>query len=56
MIHEPISFSNKSGLNPDGKDKSLSIMYRTPNMHQEVTGASLIAASKKCNTNFKSSF
>ena len=30
MIHETISFSYKFGLNPDGEDKSLSIMYWIP--------------------------
>ena len=47
MIHETISFANKFGLNPGGKDKSLSIMYWTSKMHKEVIGASYIAASKK---------
>ena len=56
MIHETISFSNKFGSNPDGKDKSLPIMYWTPKIHKEAIGASFIATSKKCNTNFRSSF
>ena len=47
MIHETISFSNKFGLNPEGKDKSLSIMYWTSKIHKEAIGASYIAASKK---------
>ena len=47
MIHETISFPNKFGLNPEGKDKSLWIMYWTSKMHKEAIGASYIAASKK---------
>ena len=33
IIHENISISNKFGSNPDGKDKSLPIMYWTPKMN-----------------------
>ena len=46
MIHETTSFSHKFDLNPEGKDKSLSIMYWTSKMHKEAIGASYIAASK----------
>ena len=46
MSHETISFYNKIGLNPDGGDKSLPIMYWTPKMHKEAIGARFIVASK----------
>ena len=36
------------GLNPDGKDKPLPIMYWTPKMHKEAIGARFIVVSKKC--------
>ena len=50
MIHEAISFFNKFGLNPDGKDKSLPIMYWKQKLHKEVIGARFIIVSKKCST------
>ena len=34
------------GLNPDGKDKLLPIMYWTPKMHKEAIGARFIVVSK----------
>ena len=35
------------GLNPDGKDKSLPIMYWTSKMYKEATGAHFNVVSKK---------
>ena len=46
MIHETVFFYDKFGLNPDGGDKSLPIMYWTPKMHKEAVGAGFIVASK----------
>ena len=50
VIHETISFFNKFGLNPDGKGKSLPIMYWTQKMHKEVIGTRFIVVSKNCST------
>ena len=46
MIHETISFFNKFGLNPDGKDKSLAAMYWKHKMHKEFICAHFIVVSK----------
>ena len=46
MIHETISFFNKFGLNPDGKDKSLAAMYWKHKMHKEVICAHFLVVSK----------
>ena len=51
MIHETISFFNKFGLNPDGKDKSPPTMHWKQKMHKEVIGASFIVVSKSAAQN-----
>ena len=50
IIDDNISFSNTFGLSPSENDKSLPIMYWTPKMHKNPTGARFIIASKKCST------
>ena len=52
MIHETISFFNKFGLNPDGKDKSLQTIYWKQKMRKEVFGTRFIVVSKSAAENF----
>ena len=51
MIHETISFFNKFGLNPDGKDKSLQTIYWKQKMRKEVFGTRFIVVSKSAAEN-----
>ena len=39
-------FSNEFGLNPEGKDKSLPIMYWTNTLHKEPIRVRFIVSSK----------
>ena len=48
-------FSDKCGMNPDKKGKSLPIIYWTSKTRREPIGVRFLVASKKCSTKLISS-
>ena len=51
MVHELISFYDKFGLNPDGRDKLPLIMNWAPKIYKETITIETTVASKKAGQN-----